>query len=424
MTAERKKVLVLDDQEGRNQAWKDKLESSMGAYTQKYEIEFKDTTEIEKAMNQLHQRRSEAREGKRYSLEDNLFDAVDMLFVDYDLFELDKKQDVTGELLAYLARCYSSCGLIVAVNQFERGGSVFDLNLSGHPEAFADVHLAEADLGNSGLWTQTPQVQGGFRPWYWPHLPTAQKNLESRAEKLENNLSEKVLAYFGLEENMVLPTYALEMLTKKDSPMDVDFQAFVESSGLGLRTKDKVSEPRSIARIAASRIGKWLETAVLPGQNVLIDAPHLAYRFPSLISDSDNLELWNRTTELVELDSNSIRREEIDIHAFEKTDWLSRPAWFWREVSTRESIPEVADPGLQSSRNTFSVKIRLVLWPKRKPKALLRPWIPPSHSATSKISIASPTLLDSFSHSDRALRFGRRTQTFQANNSCRLWRLP
>lgn len=344
MIAETKKVLVLDDQEGRNQAWKTKLESSMGAYTQKYEIEFKDTTEIGKAMNQLHHRRAEAREGKPYSLEGNLFDGVDMLFVDYDLFELDKKQDVTGELLAYLARCYSSCGLIVAVNQFERGGSVFDLNLSGHPEAFADVHLAEADLENSGLWTQIPQSGGGFRPWYWPHLPTAQESLESRAEKLEENLSEKVLTYFGLEEDMVLPTYALEMLTKKASPMEVDFQAFVESSGLGLRTKDKVGKPRSIARIAASRLGKWLEAVVLPGQNILIDAPHLAYRFPSLISDSDNLELWNRTTKLVELGSNSIRREEIDIHAFEKTDWLSRPAWFWREVSTLKSIPEVADP--------------------------------------------------------------------------------
>lgn len=337
----KKKILVLDDETRQNQEWKVRLESSMGMYTEKYEVELRDPSEIKDAMEELHDRRSQARNGKAHSLGGNLFDDVDILFVDYDLFELDTKQDVTGELLAYLARCYSSCGLIVAVNQFEQGGSLFELHLSGHPEAFADVHLAPEDLNNPGLWTQP---SGGFRPWYWPHLPTAQKNLELRAGKLTDDLSEKILPYFGFEEDIALPTSALEMLTKKASPTEIDFQSFVKSSGLGLRTKDEVSEPHSIARIAASRIGKWLETAVLPGQNILIDAPHLAYRFPSLVSDPYNLELWNRTTDLVDLSSNSIQRERIGVYAFERTEWLSRPTWFWRRVSKLKSIPEVADP--------------------------------------------------------------------------------
>lgn len=344
MTSEKQQtILVLDDDEGRNEDWKAWIEEAMGNHESRYAVDFGKGDSIARALDELHERRTAARKGRPYSLEGNLFDDVAMLFVDYDLFQLDEKQDVTGELVAYLARCYSTCGLIVAVNQFERGSRTFDLNFTGHPEAFADVHLAPEDLKSPELWRIQPS--GHYRPWAWPHLPTAQQKLERRVLELGDNLSEKVLKYFGLQDDPALPATAMGMLTKgKRPPSDVDFSTFVESSGLGLRHKDTVRgvDKHSIVRIAAARLHKWLEGPVLLSQNALVDAPHLASRFPSLIEDSENVDAWNQTTHLSELDV--LRNDDLLAHAFVRPDWLSRPTWYWSQVSQLSSIEEVADP--------------------------------------------------------------------------------
>jgi len=34
----------------------------------------------------------------------------------------------------------------------------------------------------------------------------------------------------------------------------------------------------------------------------------------------------------------------VSKHLFRKQEWLSRPSWFWSEVSKDENIQEVADP--------------------------------------------------------------------------------
>ena len=339
--SEKRKILVLDDEKGRNENWKEWLEKAMGRWTEEYEVDVKNNEEVSAALDDLHERRRLARESKEYPLEGNLFDRMDIFFVDYDLFQLDKKKDVTGELVAYLARCYSSCGLIVAVNQFEKGTRTFDLRLSGHPEAFADFNIAPGDLENPGLWSYPWK---GYRPWYWPHIPTAQRNLETRATDLEEHLEEKVLKYLGFDEGAAFPASTLELLSRTERPGDVTFESFVGRSALGLRTKDKVGHPVSVARIAASRLNKWLETSVLPGQNILVDAPHLAYRFPSLMPDLTDIESWNRTADPTSLDADPIKRGLIDEHRFQKRDWLSRPAWSWQKVSSLRSIKEVNDP--------------------------------------------------------------------------------
>lgn len=337
----KKQILVIDDEKGQNEEWKKWLETAMGSWNDEYEVILEQLDSVVTALNDLHQRRDSARKSQLLGGDKNLFDNIAILFVDYDLFDLDNKQDMTGELVAYLARCYSSCGLIVAVNQFEKGSKIFDLSLSGHPDAFADFHLSPEDLKNSGLWTEPWE---GFRPWYWPHIPTAHKNFEARAQLDTEELDTCILEYFGFEEGFALSTSSLEFLTKKGKPEDVTFRSFVESSGFGLRNKDKTMDDKATARIAVSRLGKWLETLVLPGQNILVDAPHLAYRFPSLMGGNLELSQWNKVAHLAEPDGLALNQDVIAKFSFKKNQWLSRPAWFWQKISNLESLPEVADP--------------------------------------------------------------------------------
>ena len=45
----------------------------------------------------------------------------------------------TGERVAYIARCFSACGFIIALNQYNNQGQpIFDLTLPGHVNSFAD----------------------------------------------------------------------------------------------------------------------------------------------------------------------------------------------------------------------------------------------------------------------------------------------
>ena len=104
-----------------------------------------------------------------------------------------------------------------------------------------------------------------------------------------------------------------------------------------------------MARVAAARVGKWLERVVLPGQDVLVDAPHLALRFPSLLrGDGKKLDTWNATTSLFPPKSlwseKAQLRQTIQRHSFRQQDWLSRAAWFWSELRKLEDIEEVRNP--------------------------------------------------------------------------------
>jgi hypothetical protein len=117
---------------------------------------------------------------------------------------------------------------------------------------------------------------------------------------------------------------------------------------MGLRPKDKVDEAQ-MARVAAARVGKWLERVVLPGQDILVDAPHLALRFPSLLrGDIKKSRAWDASASLPPSKSlwsqKGQLREKIQRHRFREQDWLSRPAWFWNELTKLEAIEEIRNP--------------------------------------------------------------------------------
>lgn len=277
-----------------------------------------------------------------------LIDESAILVIDYRL--IYTSASITGERVAYLARCYSHCGLIVGLNQFPPYvDEYFDLSLKGHPESYADLNIPSNSLFNPGLWFEP---WNGFRPWYWPLLPKAAEEFERRVDDVAAHLDEPILSYLGIAnvKSINLSRTAAQFITtlKNSNPFKTTFRDFVEDSGNGLRGRvEKGDKPLSdlyIARIAAARIYSWLENIILSGQDTLVDAPHLISRFPSLSRlGLQDIAAWNGIVSFKDYKALGLDLV-IEPFRFQKQDWLSRPAWFWSEISNCERIKEVSDP--------------------------------------------------------------------------------
>jgi hypothetical protein len=112
-------------------------------------------------------------------------------------------------------------------------------------------------------------------------------------------------------------------------------------SGSGLRSKDK-TDHRIYPAIAVARLMKWLDQKVLTSQNLLVDAPHLVERFPSLISgDSNELKNWNQCATL---GGEGLKTKIIAENEFLRERWLSRKTWWWTKVSNNSNVAEVNNP--------------------------------------------------------------------------------
>ena len=100
-----------------------------------------------------------------------------------------------------------------------------------------------------------------------------------------------------------------------------------------------------LARVGVVRLSKWLERLVLPEQDILVDAPHLVSRYPSLMTgDAMDIETWNRTARLVSHKALGLRTNLIEPCRLKKDHWLSRAVWFWDELRECEDILEVREP--------------------------------------------------------------------------------
>lgn len=347
-----KKILIYDDDRRVAKAWHDTLKRTPNFSKLNYDVELLLPDHFGDAVAGLEKRRafSRGRNGKREfnELEPTRFDEPDILILDYDLLnpQSESQAFVTGERVAYLARCYSRCGLIIGLNQFanQMGKNGFDLTLKGHPESYADLNLGDEQLVNEGLWSEPWK---GFRPWYWPMLPQAGDSLENRLREVQSNLDEPILSFLGFPDEIarILPRSTLEFLGKIKAPEKTTFKDFVLKSGNGLRGKDKPLNDEVIARIAAARIAKWLERLVLPGQDILVDAPHLVSRFPSLLKGKrEDVNRWNKTASFAAVSKLGINHEAIEKFKFSRENWLSRLAWFWPQLSGFEKIEEVRVP--------------------------------------------------------------------------------
>ena len=116
-------------------------------------------------------------------------------------------------------------------------------------------------------------------------------------------------------------------------------------SGNGLRGRDKKASDEMMGRVAAARISKWFERLVLPGQEIMIDAPHLVSRYPSLLQgDPSDVETWNKTANFERFDRLGLEIKKIEDFRLKKDFWLSRPVWFWEKLSDFSEIKEVSEP--------------------------------------------------------------------------------
>ena len=372
MSKENESILIYDDEQGRPEDFKSELQNGLdnANLNGKFCIMSLEDDEFHSSIKALEQRRIEFREKNEIDFEKTSNDGLEKIdnasifFIDYDLLtrQEEKKTELftgslTGEIVAYLVRCFSKCKLIVGLNQY--GSNPFDLTLRGDLDSFSDLNLGEYQLDNPGLWSGDSRQ--GFRPWSWPNLCDLLRDFDKRVEDVQNNLYTPISEFldFGRELFELLPREIVQFIWKhkEREHFQTTFREFITESGNGLRSKDANDLDDNIndhvlARVGAARISKWLEQLVLPEQDILVDAPHLVSRYPSLITgDKEKIETWNETARLVNYDNLGLDTDPIEPYRFRKAHWISRPVWFWDKLRECEDIKEVTEPWLTVSPN-------------------------------------------------------------------------
>jgi len=335
-----KKILIYDNNEDVRKNWTDKLEKlELGQLDYKpYILEDAEFNEI---VTELLHRQTELRDGNPITFGHRIDETV-IFIIDYDLFNPKDPLVATGDEMAYLVRCFSLCGLIIGVNKFTNqfDTNYFDLTLKGDLDSFCDLTIGEDHLDVQGLWRETFE---GFRPWSWPILPNYYESFKEKIEEILKNPDELICNTLQINEKIqYFPNSIKEYIGNE--PEKTSFTDFVFKSRNGLRGRFKELDAKLLARIAAARISKWFEFKVLTGQNILVDAPHLASRFPSLFSgERERSESWNELTSF-DYDKLPLDKEKLDKYRFVNTHWLSRPCWFWEDLSNNTEISEVTNP--------------------------------------------------------------------------------
>ena len=329
-------VLVYDDQIAIAKEIARKIEEAYPfARTKPAEI-----PDLQQLIELMSRRRTEWRRNSNSSplAEEHPADQADIIVVDYDLFQY---VETTGSQLAYRLRCFSECGFIAILNGYRRR-NVFDASLSSPIVDFADLHISDVQIENKGLW-RTPFK--GYRPWYWPVIPEAITDFENCISDVRNNFDEPILAFLGLQEVIDwIPERALTFLTREPDVEKVTFRSFIESDRGGIDPRDAIGTAQ-LARVAAAQIRALLNSIILPEQSILIDAPHLISRFPSLITRGrDEITEWNRLCDPVDPPIEELLNECLKDHRFQKDHWLSRPAWYWPNVKRDKRVEEVKSP--------------------------------------------------------------------------------
>lgn len=332
-------IVIIDDEQAALNRYSGRLAKILGAIDG-CAIACPKKEDLQREIAILETRRtSSRREGGNAG--PSLFDRADVLVIDYDLTWV--QGSLTGENVAYLARNYSTCRLILGLNQF--GDNTFDLELAGRLDSFADLNIGGAQLDNPGLWSRAFK---GYRPWHWPVIPEALKAFSARARDVRGHLNEPIFSHLGFPEETLplLPKSILSFISKDLRPEKATFREFAAKSGNGLRAKDKPWNDDALARCAAARLTKWLEFYVLPRQDILVDAPHLASRYPSLVrGDQKKIDTWNRIAARDHRGlTDCLHSAAIAKGRFASPHWLYRPAWWWHAVNSSKKVSEIKSP--------------------------------------------------------------------------------
>ena len=353
----KKKILIYDDEDKQTERFENILKQALNRVGQDTDFDIKPLSDeaLQNSIELLQKKQVGFRENGKCLDATTIFDEASIFIIDYDLLKSQATRFLTGEIIAYIVRCFSECKLIIGLNQY--GHNPFDLTLRGHPESFADLNLGVDQLSNPDLWRgDWGNFRRGFRPWYWPNLFDSLCNFDKKIEDVQENLDNPICETLGFKPNLfqLLPRAVIQFIgtDKGKEPAETTFREFVIRSGNGLRLKDEtISDDKVLARVGATRISKWLERLVLPEQDILVDPPHLVSRYPSLIAGNEKeIEVWNRAAQLVNYSELGLHTT-IEPYRFQKDYWVSRPVWFWDTLRECEEIKEIREPWLTAKPN-------------------------------------------------------------------------
>ena len=235
----KRKILIYDDVEHRAKGFKEKLENGLKEANQSddFNIVSLEHGKFLNAIKALEQRRIEFRE-REIDLENipkddaEEIDNASIFMIDYDLLDSQENENrenemklfigfLTGEIVAYLVRCFSCCKLVIGLNQY--GSNPFDLTLRGDLNSFADLNLGEKQLDNPSLWKSNwEDSEQEFRPWSWPNLCDLLHDYDARVRDiqdiLKDNLEESIGEFLKFDRELfqVLPREIVQFIEKQE----------------------------------------------------------------------------------------------------------------------------------------------------------------------------------------------------------------
>lgn len=332
-------ILVVDDNADLVDAMRAKVEGAVGS---RGSVTMLAERELIEAIRELRLREGNWAAKRRWSpIKYNAhFDLADILVLDYRLADLYGPDGyMTGEDLAALARRYSTAGPIVSVNRF--GEQSFDLRLRREAQTWAEVSVAHEDLRNPRLWSAG--AEGSYRPWGWSSLEHLPDLFERRMRHALRHFDSSVAKSLGISKTQLdlMPRKISESLG--DDPYSVTFREVALQRAFPSGNVPKPSRPQ-MARVAAAEVGKWLSHSVLPGQEILIDAPHLAAQYPSLVRGRPTQARLNQLARLSPVAELPLDTTRIKGAQLRPGYWLDRPAWWTETVLEDRELPENRRP--------------------------------------------------------------------------------
>ena len=203
-------IQIFDDSSDIAEGWSKRIQFALEKTAIEPSIQVGDLVAV---LETIRQRREAWRSGN-WTLSQQPIDQMEVVVVDYDLLDNPSASDTTGSRLAYLLRCFTQCGFIVVLNEY--GSNNFDLRLGSPTAGFADSHMGDRQISNPGFW-HAPF--GGYRPWYWPVIPSAAKNFNKCVQDVIGNLDLPILETLGLDCVIEwLPRRAIEFLSGRGEP--------------------------------------------------------------------------------------------------------------------------------------------------------------------------------------------------------------
>lgn len=344
------RIRILDDETQKRQEFCERIR---GTGLQE-DIDIIEPKVLPDVFDELLRRQGRLRDDGYWDIKQRtIFDETDVLIVDQDLRDFFEQRFFTdADQIAYMARCFSTCKHIIIVNRistnlFDTTGNLSYLDQFG---AFSDMEIGQDQLASKALWNTGNEA---FHPWYWFVPAEWLKEFEKRVEDTIHGLQEDtpILEFFGLDE--FRDWFSPRILQTLGNGKSYTFREFVLNGSFVFAPRDRINIPdsfpdetiSSIAPVVAARLWKWLEFQVLPELDILIDAPHLVHRFPSLLEgDHEDMSTWNAVAVKHTSKVPNLKMDLIASHQFEKSHWLTRPVWHWRKVMNDDEIPDVREP--------------------------------------------------------------------------------